>query len=90
MPRRASPRGRIPENSLIIAGGLAIISSMPMPSGWHIIGRTAENLFRADRQPPFLCAPGERVCFSPVSRSEHEALLARSASGEIIAERSPA
>ncbi len=33
VPRRASPRGRIPENSLIIAGGLAIISSMPMPSG---------------------------------------------------------
>jgi inhibitor of KinA len=75
LPRRATPRDVIPAGSLIIAGGLAIVAALPMPSGWHIIGQTAVKLFAPDRDPVFLLAPGDRLQFEPVDLSTHKALM---------------
>lgn len=89
LPRRTSPRARIPAGSLIIAGGQAIVGTMEMPSGWHILGRTPERLFRPDRVPPFLVAVGDVVTFAPVDLATFAMLGARAAAGETLATSVP-
>jgi KipI family sensor histidine kinase inhibitor len=87
LPRRTSPRDRIPGGSLIVAGGQAIVAALPMPSGWHIVGRTPERLFNPDRQPALLLEPGDRIRFDPVDPPAFAALEARVAAGEIVARK---
>lgn len=87
LPRRASPRDRIPAGSLIIAGGQAIVAALAMPSGWHILGRTPERLFAPDRDPAFLVAPDDRLRFEPVDAATFAALEMRAAAGEPLARR---
>lgn len=89
LPRRASPRDRIPGGSLIVAGGLAIVAALPMPSGWHILGRTPVRLFDPARDPAFLLAPGDRLGFDPVDLDAFRALEARAAAGEPLARQVP-
>jgi KipI family sensor histidine kinase inhibitor len=84
LPRRDSPRDRIPGGSLIVAGGLAIVAALPMPSGWHILGRTPVRLFDPARDPAFLVAPGDRLSFEPVDLATLAALEARAAAGEPV------
>jgi KipI family sensor histidine kinase inhibitor len=85
LPRRQSPRDRIPAGSLIIAGGQAIVAALPMPSGWHILGRTPVRLFAPERDPVFLLAPGDRVSFDRIDAAAFAALEARAAGGELLA-----
>ena len=87
LPRRTSPRARIPGQSLIVAGGQAIVAGDAMPSGWHIVGRTPERLFTQGRTPPFLVGVGDRITFTPVTRPEFDSLAARVAEGAVVAER---
>lgn len=89
VPRRITPRDRIPAGSLIVAGGQAIVAALAMPSGWHILGRTPERLFAPDRDPPFLVEPGDRLRFEPVDVTTFAALEARAARGEPLARRVP-
>ncbi len=89
LPRRTSPRPRIPPGSLIIAGGQAIVATMAMPSGWHILGRTPERLFRLDRDPVFLVDVGDVLTFDPVDRATFDALESRAAAGETLARSVP-
>lgn len=85
LPRRTSPRPRIPPGSLIIAGGQAIVATMAMPSGWYILGRTPERLFHLGRDPVFLVEVGDVLTFDPVDRATFDALEARAAAGETLA-----
>src|SRR5579863_247379 len=36
--RRPKPRAPVPQGSLLIAGGQALIANLPMPTGWYNIG----------------------------------------------------
>lgn len=69
-PRRAQPRTRVPAGSVAIGGAQTGIYPRELPGGWQIIGRTTANLFDAERAPPALLAPGQRVRFRPVSAAE--------------------
>jgi KipI family sensor histidine kinase inhibitor len=64
-PRRPSPRARVPAGSLAIGGAYTGIYPASGPGGWQIIGRTDAVLFDAERAPPTLFAPGDRVRFVP-------------------------
>lgn len=87
LPRRSQPRDRIPEGSLIVAGGQAIVAGPAMPSGWHLLGRTPERMFDPARDPPIPFRTGDLLEFRPVSRGEYDALLRRAAGGEILSRR---
>lgn len=63
LPRRATPRPRVPAGSVAIAAGQAGVYPQATPGGWHLIGRTAEELFSLERDPPALLAVGDRVRF---------------------------
>jgi len=87
LPRREAPRGPTPEGAVLIGGGLSLIATNPMPTGWYVIGRTPERLFSLQRDPPFLIAPGEALRFEPIDAATFAALDARAACGEIVARR---
>lgn len=74
IPRRKSPRPPVAANSLIIAGGMANIMPVSMPTGWYVIGRVAVTMFRMDAAPMVPFAVGDRLSFEPVSAAEIERL----------------
>lgn len=79
VPRRARPRPAVPAGSVAIANGQAAVYPTASPGGWHLVGRTAFSLIRADRPPYAVLAPGDRVRFTvatPGERLEPEAVLA--------------
>jgi KipI family sensor histidine kinase inhibitor len=65
LPRRATPRVRIPPGSVAIAGPHTAVYPIESPGGWHILGRTAAPLWDPRRDPPALLEPGARVRFVP-------------------------
>ncbi len=73
LPRRDSPRPRVPAGSVAIAGPFAGIYPSATPGGWHLLGRTEGALFDARRSPPNALAPGDRVRFVPRSIAGREA-----------------
>lgn len=63
VPRRETPRTRVPAGSVALADTYTAIYPRTSPGGWQLVGRTAWVLFDADRDPPTLLAPGDRVRF---------------------------
>jgi KipI family sensor histidine kinase inhibitor len=66
LPRRASPRARVPAGSVAIAGPFAGVYPSPTPGGWHLLGRTELPLFDPRVEPPSVLAPGGRVRFEAI------------------------
>lgn len=66
LPRRASPRMRVPAGSVAIAGAQTAVYPLATPGGWHLIGRTSLTMFDARREPPVLLAVGDMVRFVPI------------------------
>lgn len=83
LPRRAEPRVRVPAGSVAVATGLTAVYPWESPGGWHLLARCPLPLFDARRGSPSLLAPGDRVCFAPVTRAEYDRLAQAAAGGEI-------
>lgn len=71
VPRRASPRPRVPVGAVAIGGSHAGIYSVESPGGWNLIGTTSVRIFDPARRAPddramFLLNAGDRVKFVPV------------------------
>lgn len=66
VPRRATPRTRVPAGSVAVAGELTGIYPRQGPGGWQLLGRTDAPLWDLDRDPPALLTPGTRVRFETV------------------------
>ena len=63
VPRRATPRTRVPAGSVALAGPFAGVYPQASPGGWQLVGRTDAVLFDVDRDPPALLVPGTTVRF---------------------------
>lgn len=74
VPRRATPRTRVPAGSVAIANGLSTIYQLAMPGGWNLIGRTPWNLFDLSQDPPVRLRLGDQLRFVPVSPADYERL----------------
>jgi KipI family sensor histidine kinase inhibitor len=72
LPRRTTPRTRVPAGSVAIAAGQTGIYPAETPGGWHLIGRTHVKPYDPSRAEPFLFRPGDRVRFHPIDRAEFE------------------
>ena len=66
VPRRATPRTRVPAGSVALAGPFAGVYPQASPGGWQLVGRTDAVLFDVDRDPPALLVPGTSVRFRQV------------------------
>jgi inhibitor of KinA len=71
LPRRTTPRPRIPAGSLGITGKLTCIYPMATPCGWHLIGRSPISLWDPTVTGGALLRAGDKVRFTPVSLHEY-------------------
>ena len=83
LPRRETPRVRIPAGSVAIAMSMTCIFPLEGPCGWHLIGRSPIPLWDQLPGAGALLAPGDQVNFTPVSLREYEGLLAKAADGTL-------
>ena len=67
LPRRRTPRTRVPAGSVAIAMGQTGVYPSDTPGGWHLLGRADPRpLFDVDAEPPSRFVAGDRVRFVPV------------------------
>ena len=74
LPRRPTPRTRVPAGSVALAAGQTGIYPIETPGGWHLIGRTTIRPFDADRAEPVLFRPGDGVRFHSITREAYDAM----------------
>jgi inhibitor of KinA len=84
LPRRDTPRLKVPPGSVAIAMDMTCIYTLESPGGWHVLGRTPVVLFDLRRDPPVPLAAGDKVVFEPISREEYDRLAAVAASDGLL------
>lgn len=75
MPRRPTPRAKVPAGTVGIGGRQAGVYPLESPGGWQLIGRTEAILFDAAKSEPAMLRVGDRVKF----RAEGAVLKANTA-----------
>lgn len=70
LPRRESPRTRVPAGSVAIVGTQTAVYPASSPGGWHLIGRTPLSIvdLPAGRFP---IRAGDRLRFTPIDAGEY-------------------
>lgn len=63
LPRRSSPRTRIPPGAVAAAGGFSGVYPKASPGGWQLLGQTLTPMWDVQRHLPALLQPGQRVRF---------------------------
>ena len=63
VPRRATPRTRVPPGSVALADTWTGVYPSASPGGWQLLGRTTTAVWDLDREPPALLRPGVQVRF---------------------------
>src|SRR5690625_2164156 len=74
-PRLANPRTRIRAGSVGIANNQTGIYPVSSPGGWRLIGHTPIALYDPTKEWPFLLAPGDRLKFKSITKSEYDKLV---------------
>jgi len=72
LDRKQSPLRDVPAGSVIIAAAQCLITTLTMPTGWWIIGRSPTRVLTGDAGRPFLFDVGDRVRFRRISRATLE------------------
>lgn len=67
VPRRQQVRRRVDAGAVLFAAGQTAIASTPIPTGWHVIGRTDFSNFDVAQDPPTRLWAGEPVAFRSMS-----------------------
>ncbi len=63
LPRKPAPVRDIPAGSVLIAGPQCLVTTITMPTGWWIIGRSPARILRPRDEAPFLVEVGDRIAF---------------------------
>ncbi|MET1113430.1 MAG: 5-oxoprolinase/urea amidolyase family protein [Comamonas sp.] len=76
VPRRKTPRTRIPAGAVGLAGTFSGVYPQASPGGWQIIGTTPVQMWDLERVAPSLLRPGFRVRFVDIATLSPEAVAA--------------
>jgi len=74
LPRRSSPRARVPAQSVAYAAGQMAIYPFETSGGWNILGTTPYQFFDPNKNPPVIVKAGDRLRFYEIDESHFEAL----------------
>ncbi len=87
VPRRQSPRTRIPAGSVALAGAFSGVYPQNSPGGWQILGTTPLKMWDIEREPGALFQPGYRVRFFDMDKAGRsiEAPAAKPAAAKAVA-----
>lgn len=77
-PRKSVPVRDVPAGSVIVAGPQCIVTTLKMPAGWWILGRSPTRILRNDESRPLLFDVGDKVRFKRIERAAFDAALAKS------------
>lgn len=66
LPRRTTPRTRVPAGAVAIAGEYSAVYPHPSPGGWHLLGHCATTVWDVERTQPNLLTPGTHVRFEAI------------------------
>ncbi len=69
-PRKPSAIRDIAAGSVLIAGAQCLVSTLKMPTGWWIIGRSPTRILIDEPDRPFLFDVGDTVTFRRIDRAE--------------------
>lgn len=73
LPRKQAAVHDIPAGSVLIAGPQCLVTTLRMPTGWWIIGRSPTRILNdAASNRPFLFDVGDSVRFQRISRDLYE------------------
>ena len=81
VPRKTAAVRDVPAGSVIIAGPQCLITTLTMPTGWSIIGRSPSPILTGDPAHPFLFDVGDRVAFERIDLKTFENLVREPAYG---------
>lgn len=70
MPRKSTPRLKVPVGSVGIAGSQTAIYPSATPGGWQIVGRTPSRMVDWDSDSLALAQIGDRIKFRAIDRDE--------------------
>lgn len=76
LPRKAAPVRGVAAGSVIVAGAQCIVTTLTMPTGWWVLGRSPARILTGDPAHPFLFDVGDRVRFRRISAAEFDRLEA--------------
>jgi KipI family sensor histidine kinase inhibitor len=82
VPRRPSPRVRVPAGSVAVADRYTGVYPAASPGGWRLLGRTDAELWNLERRPPALLTPGTRVRFRAIPAGAPGPAHSRAGTGE--------
>ena len=74
LPRKPSAVRNVAAGSVLIAGAQCLVSTLKMPTGWWIIGRSPTRILRDDPARPFLFDVADKVQFRRISRADFDVL----------------
>ena len=66
VPRKPAPVRDVPAGSVIIAGPQCLVTTLTMPTGWSILGRSPTSILTDDPNHPFLFDVGDHVTFERI------------------------
>jgi inhibitor of KinA len=69
LPRKPAAKRDVPAGSVIIAGPQCLVTTLTMPTGWWIIGRSPTKILTGDPERPFLFDVGDPVRFARIDRA---------------------
>ncbi|MDE1906143.1 MAG: 5-oxoprolinase/urea amidolyase family protein [Rhodospirillales bacterium] len=72
VPRRKTPRTRIPAGAVALAGEFTGVYPRASPGGWQLIGTTPLKMWDLSRNPPAYFQPGYRVRFVNLASAKRE------------------
>lgn len=81
VPRKPAPVRDVPAGSVIIAGPQCLVTTLKMPTGWSIIGRSPARILRDDPDKPFLFDVGDHIRFERIDLATHHRLSAEAEHG---------
>ncbi|KAB7616135.1 allophanate hydrolase subunit 1 [Amylibacter sp. SFDW26] len=72
VPRKPTPVRNVAAGSVIIASAQCLVSTIVMPTGWSIIGRSPTKILLNEPDAPFLFDVGDRVTFKRIDLATYE------------------
>lgn len=76
LPRKDIAIRGIKGGSVLIAGPQCLVTTITMPTGWWIIGKSPTRVLTGDDNDPFLFDVGDPVVFRRVTQDEYDAVMA--------------
>ncbi|NRA92943.1 MAG: 5-oxoprolinase subunit PxpB [Psychroserpens sp.] len=80
-PRKKAPRTSIKKGAVGIGNQQTGIYPNSSPGGWQIIGNSPLEFFDTSKNEPCFAKPGDKIEFTPISKSEHSIIKNQLISG---------